>query len=112
MPAPAITFTPQENGLLQNLINDAYQDYNIRSMEGPLIYGILKKLEPQVPVVFTNKENQRLQYMFEQDYEIAEPRMNPWFPVAGQPNPTELVSLIVSIRAKLVAAEDADSDGA
>lgn len=99
-----ITFTAKENGFLQSAINTLYQDDYYRSFEGDLLLSILKLLEPQVPVVFTEKQNRRLQYQMERFLEISLPYPYPYYPTTfGQD--TRQLTVIKSIQVKLIAAQ-------
>jgi len=58
-----ITLTDQERRLAYSLINDLYQNWNYRSLEGSLLESILNKLQ-SVSVSFNSTESRRLQYHF------------------------------------------------
>lgn len=96
--------TQDERLFLQDLINEMYQNDSIRSLEGPLLHGILVKLEQAsgtLSATFESKENERIQYMLEQMYEIAGPWPVPYIP--SQCRNTYQLELISSLRLKLQA---------
>ena len=56
-----ITFTEQERAFLWSSLNDLYQNWNVRSLEGDLLHGMLVKLR-STTVSFTEQESRRIQY--------------------------------------------------
>lgn len=73
-----ITFTEDERRFLFSLVNDLYQNWNFRSLEGNLLQGILTKLKV-ANVQFTESENRRCQFQMRDALElynrIADPRL-------------------------------------
>lgn len=106
MPTP-ITFTAEENRMLQSQFRTMYEDDSIRSIEGPIILSILQKIEayPTVPV-FTEQEERLIQYQMEQFIEILKPYLYPFtyptVPVIGQESVQ--LQLVESVLAKIEAS--------
>lgn len=99
-----IVFTEPENRFMQQNFLEMYQDDRIRSLEGPIILGILKKFEawPTAPL-FTEQENRRIQVFLETSDEVLEPYPYPYTPQTfGQD--THQIVLIKSILGKLKIA--------
>lgn len=73
-----ITFLEDERRFLFSLINDQYQNWNYRSLEGDLLQSILSKLSAKI-VSFTEQENRRCQWLMRDTAEvyvrIADPRL-------------------------------------
>lgn len=104
MPSP-ISFTENENRLLQSTFTDIYQDDCVRSLEGPLIYSILKLLE-QWPVTptFTEQQSRRVQYQLEKYVELLKPYPYPYSPLTfGQD--TQQLQIIQSALDKVKAGQ-------
>lgn len=103
-----ITFTSEECEFLQEIVNEMYQDDSIRSLEGPLIHGILVKLQTAgnpPSVTFGSIENERIQYMTaamnDQLAGVITPTFIPFIPLVDSMK--EQRGLIHSIQLKLMA---------
>lgn len=64
-----ITFSEAERSYLFSEMNTQYQDYNYRSVEGPLLRSVLDKLVATT-VEFTAVENNRCQWWVERRIQV------------------------------------------
>lgn len=104
MPSP-INFTETENRMLQSIFRELYENDEYRSTEGPLLLGIVNKLETWPTLLtLTEQENRRIQYQYESFAEIITPYPYPYSPQTfGQD--TRQLSIVKSILTKVVAAQ-------
>lgn len=103
MPTP-INFNELENRMLQSQFRSIYENDCVRSLEGPLILGILNKFETwPAEVTFTEQEDRRVQVEMEQYIEIMKPYPYPYSPLTfGQP--TEQMQICYGVLQKLKQA--------
>lgn len=77
--------TDRERNYLFSVFTDLYQNYNVRSLEGPIISSILGKLS-STTVVLTEAENTRAQYLMQDQADLfsrlADPRL--WHIIQGE----------------------------
>lgn len=80
-----MVLTDRERNYLFSVVNDLYQNYNVRSLEGPVLSSILSKLS-STTVMLTEAENTRTQYLMQDQADLfsrlADPRL--WHIIQGE----------------------------